>query len=99
MDKSSRSNSASKVEVRVDPESIIPYNKVEVAKTVRIRSVLSARLEYTGLVTGKQYVWKSAGDIQPVDVEDSENLLAKRIGGNGCCGTSKDANRLFEIAD
>lgn len=99
MDKSSRNRSTSEVasEVEVDPESIIPYNKVTVTKTEQLRSLLSARLEYTGQVSGKQYVWKSAGDIQTVDVEDSAILLAKRIGGNGCCGTSPDANRLFEL--
>jgi len=81
-------------EVKVDSESVLPYNK-EI--TVSLTSLLDARLEYTGLVTGKQYVWAKAGSTIEVSEYDSEILLAKRIGGNSCCGGSKDGTPIFQI--
>jgi hypothetical protein len=82
-------------EVKVDSGSKPLYNKKVVS--VLLRSLYDARLEYTGQATGKQYVWKSAGSIIPVDVEDSYVLLAKRIGGKSCCGNSKDGQAIFDI--
>jgi hypothetical protein len=112
MDKSTRNSVPSKLiekdveaeklgifdEVKVDSESKITYNQSTNPKTVSIQSVLSARLEYTGQVSGKQYVWNKAGDIVIVDVEDSETLLAKHIGNKLCCGNSQDMNKIFQIA-
>jgi hypothetical protein len=113
MDKSSRNSVPSKLEkpkieydkeaislgmIDVDSESKIAYNQSTNPATVAIQSVLGARLEYTGQVSGKQYVWNKAGDIVLVDAEDSEILLAKRIGGRLCCGNSQDINKIFQIA-
>ena len=107
MDKSSRNNKSGEVgqvasagyppEIQVDSESIVTYNKSTMS--VKIRSLLDARLEYTGQVSGKQYLWNKAGSVVLVDVEDSEILLAKHIGGRLCCGNSQDTNSIFEIAD
>lgn len=83
-----------KTEVKVDSESVVPYNKSKVS--VKIRSRFDARLEYTGQATGKRYVWNKAGSEVDVDVEDSEILLAKHIGDRLCCGNSPDVNRIFE---
>jgi hypothetical protein len=83
-------------EVKVDSESNVPYTKSTVS--VKIRSLLDASLEYTGQVSGKQYRWNKAGSVVLVDAEDSEILLAKRIGGKLCCGNHPDTNRIFEIA-
>jgi hypothetical protein len=83
-------------EVKVDSESNVPYTKNTVS--VKIRSLLDASLEYTGQVSGKQYRWNKAGSVVLVDAEDSEILLAKRIGGKLCCGNHPDTNRIFEIA-
>ena len=87
-------------EVQVDSESNVPYTNIKAStETVIIRSLIEARLIYTGQVTGKQYTWNTAGSIVPVDTLDSETLLAKRVGGrNLCCGNSKDGNKMFEIA-
>ena len=96
MAKPSESGGAGKLEVKVDPESIPTYNSNIETKTVYIQSVFDARLLYTGQVSGKQYVWNKAGDICEVDMLDSEILLAKRMGGTGCCGNSnKDENKVF----
>ena len=81
------------VEIKVDSEPILPYNK-EIK--VRLVSLLDARLVYTGQVTGKQYEWIKAGSVIEVDAEDSEILLAKRIYGT-CCGNSPDGTPLFQI--
>jgi hypothetical protein len=83
-------------QVKVDSESNVPYTKSTVS--VKIRSLLDASLEYTGQVSGKQYRWNKAGSVVLVDAEDSEILLAKRIGGKLCCGNHPDTNRIFEIA-
>ena len=79
-------------EVMVDSESTMVYNS-----TVKLRSLVSARLEYTGQVTGKLYVWEQAGSIVEVDESDSGILLAKRRNNKRCCGNSKDGQALFEI--
>jgi hypothetical protein len=113
MDKSSRNSVSGKLEkskieydkeaislgmIDVDSESKITYNQSTNPVTVAIQSVIGARLEYTGQVSGKQYVWNKAGDIVIVDVEDSETLLAKHIGNKLCCGNSQDMNKIFQIA-
>ena len=84
-----------KTEVKVDSESKVPYTKSIVS--VKIRSLLDARLEYTGQATGKQYLWSKAGSVVLVDVEDSEILLAKHIGDKLCCGNSPETNKVFEL--
>ena len=81
-------------EVKVDSESVLPYNEVI---TVSITSLLDARLVYTGQVTGQQYEWKKAGSVVEVSVEDSEILLAKRIGRDSCCGNSTDGQAIFQL--
>ena len=84
-----------KTQVKVDSESKVTYTKSNVS--VKIRSLYDARLEYTGQVSGKQYLWNKAGSVVEVDVEDSEILLAKHIGNQLCCGNSQDMNRIFEL--
>ena len=93
-----------------DSESNSVYNEevteavkvVEVGKspkTMRLRSRRDARLLYTGQVTGKRYVWDSAGSVVEVDFLDGEILLAKKSNGKTCCGSSKGDNSVFEIAN
>lgn len=81
-------------EIKVDSESTMTYNERD---TVFLRSVYDARLEYTGQITGKQYIWNKAGSVVEVDAEDSKILLAKRIGIKSCCGNSKGGKPLFEL--
>ena len=93
-----------------DSESNSVYNEevteavkvVEVGKsqkTMKLRSRRDARLLYTGQVTGKRYVWDSAGSVVEVDFLDGEILLAKKSNGKTCCGSSKGDNSVFEIAN
>ena len=82
-----------KAKVSVDLGSTQVYNK-----TVRLRSRVSARLEYRGQETGKLYQWNKAGDVVEVEEADSGILLAKRRGTKSCCGNSKDGNAIFELA-
>lgn len=79
-------------DITVDLGSTIVYNK-----TVKLRSTLSARLEYRGQVSGKLYAWNQAGSIVEVDEADSGILLAKRRGQKTCCGNSKDGHAIFEL--
>lgn len=66
--------------------------------TKSLRSIYPAHLVITGPVSGKTYEWKKIGDVNDdVLVEDADLLLAKLIGGRGCCGASKEGNQLFEL--
>ena len=98
MDKSSGNSSTSELKrgLQVDSESNLTYN--DAINGVKLESLLSARLEYTGQVSGKQYIWNKAGSIVLVDVEDSVILLAKHIGNEMCCGNSRDINKIFQVA-
>lgn len=106
MDESSRNRSTSKLnttppiqsvgKVEVDSVSNVIYNK---KVTVKIQSLYDARLEYKGQVTGQLYTWNKAGSVVEVSAEDSEILLAKRMGGQLCCGNSRDTNKIFSIAN
>lgn len=63
---------------------------------IRIQSVFDAKLEYTGRVSGKSYIWAKAGAVQDVDEEDAPYLLSRRIGKTGCCGGVAGGNELFQ---
>ena len=98
MAKSGANNSVGKLstEVLVDSESTSDYNE---RIGVILRSLIDARLEYKGQETGKLYIWSKAGSTVEVDALDSEHLLAKRIGGRQCCGSSTSGNKVFEIVN
>lgn len=66
-------------------------------KEIVIESLIEAQLTYTGRVSGKQYVWKKAGDTVSVLEEDVPELLAKRLGGTPCCGNDPTGNKIFQI--
>lgn len=61
-----------------------------------VQSLVEARIIYTGNITGNVYEWPKAGFIVPVDSRDVPELLSKRIGSRGCCG-SQDGNKIFEL--
>ena len=69
---------------------------VTINQEVLVQSLLEAHLTYTGRSSGKQYEWLKAGDTVSVLVDDSEELLSKRLGGNPCCGNPM-GNKIFEI--
>lgn len=80
-----------KHQTKVD-EVVLPVT----IKEVKIESLIQAHLEYTGKVSGRQYVWNRAGDIILVDEADVPELLDKRLGKKTCCGNGE--NRIFQIA-
>jgi hypothetical protein len=51
-------------------------------------------LNYTGLVTGKLYIFNRGGSIQDVDIKDAEMML-KRTEQPSCCGSV--STPYFEI--
>lgn len=63
---------------------------------VAIQSQFPAHLKYIGL-SGKEYNWKTAGDIVYVYEEDVPVLLSKRIGRNSCCGVRSEGNFPFRL--
>jgi hypothetical protein len=62
--------------------------------TVRIMLMRDVLLNYTGLVTGKLYIFNRGGSIQDVDIKDAEIML-KRVEQQSCCGST--STPYFEI--
>lgn len=79
------------VVVEKQPEPII--NTV-----IKIRSLIDAHLIYDGRESGQRYEWTRAGAIIEVDEQDVPELLAKRLGGQTCCG-NRDGNKIFELIE
>lgn len=71
--------------------------KSTINKTQKIQSLIEGKVLYTGRVSGKQYEWLQSGAVVMVDEEDVPELLSKRLGGNLCCGGSRDGNLIFEV--
>lgn len=62
---------------------------------VMVRSLIEAKLQYYGSVSGKLYEWSKAGQAVPVLDEDVPELLAKQRGKKRCCGESN--KKIFEL--
>lgn len=80
---------------RVDLSEELVEEEKEVVKsqqseTVAIVSMRNMKINYTGPVTKKLYVFDGAGAVVNVDVKDAEIMLAKR-GGKCCPGGSGPA--------
>ncbi len=76
--------------VKVSDEETSPSPSREAPKapeTVRIVLLRDLKLNYTGPVTEKLYVFSGGGSVLDVDVKDAEIMLAKR-GGKCCPGGS-----------
>ncbi len=84
----------SRIKKKAIVEETVPT--VTINQEVLVQSLLEAHLFYTGKVSGRQYEWLKAGDTVMVLVDDSEELLSKRLGGNPCCGNPV-GNKIFEI--
>lgn len=65
--------------------------------SVKLQSLVDARLLYDGRVSGKHYEWQRAGSIQAVDAVDAPDLLSKHIKTQSCCSGSDSA--VFQIID
>ena len=74
-----------------------PTPKVYNTSSVKLQSLMDARLLYDGLVTGKHYEWIRAGSIVDVDSKDALYLLSKRIKTQSCCSGSDVA--VFQKID
>ena len=65
-------------------------------QTVSIRSMVDAKVKVTGAVTGKEYIWPSAGAVRhDIDIRDKDEILNKKR-GRTCCGTATSKS-LFEL--
>lgn len=86
---------ASKLKSQVAKKQPSAYNP----NTKSLRSIYDAHLKITGPITGTLYEWLKPGDVvYDIPDEDADLLLAKRIGGKGCCGGKQEGNQLFELA-
>lgn len=65
--------------------------------SVKLQSMVDARLLYDGRTSGKHYEWQRAGSVQVVDVLDAPDLLSKRIKTQSCCSGSDVA--VFQQVD
>jgi hypothetical protein len=72
--------------------------KIQLPVDVKIQSLIDAHLLYDGKVSQRHYEWTGAGAIVSVDERDVPELLAKRLGGNTCCGGNRDGNQIFQLA-
>lgn len=64
---------------------------VETVKIMLMRDII---LNYTGLITGRLYIFNRGGSIQDVDIKDAEIML-KRTEQASCCGSV--STPYFEI--
>lgn len=66
----------------------------EEPETVKIMLMHDVILNYTGIVTGKLYIFNRGGSTNDVDKRDAEIML-KRIEQQSCCGSI--STPYFEI--
>jgi len=79
-------------EEKVEEEKV----KLQQSETVSIVLLRDMKVNYTGPVTEKLYVFNGAGAVLDVDKEDAEIMLAKR-GGNCCPGGSGPAPYFSKV--
>lgn len=79
-------------EVTVEQPAPKTYNS-----SVKLQSMVDARLLYDGRTSGKHYEWQRAGSVQVVDDLDAPDLLSKRIKTQSCCSGSDVA--VFQQVD
>lgn len=65
----------------------VKESKSQSSETIRLVLLKDLKLNYTGPVTEKLYVFAGGGAVVDVDAEDAEIMLAKR-GGKCCPGGS-----------
>lgn len=78
-------------------EQVVKTPAPAIIETVKLQSMMDARLSYDGLVTGKHYEWAKAGSVVAVDADDAPALLEKRIVAQSCCNGSNNA--VFQKVD
>ncbi len=65
----------------------------EPPETIRLVLLRDLKLNYTGPITKKLYVFSGGGSVLPIDVEDAEIMLAKR--GGQCCPSGSGPQPYF----
>ena len=90
IDKSERLDDEDTEEMIVEEKEIKPRQ----IETVKIISQRNMKINYTGKVSGKLYVFDGAGAVVNVNVEDADIMLAKR-GGQCCEGSSSGPAPYF----
>lgn len=68
--------------------------KAQQSETIKIVSLRNMKINYTGKVSGKLYVFNGAGAVVDVDVEDAEIMVNKQ-GGQCCQGTASGPSKYF----
>ncbi len=82
--------------VEISDEEISPSPSEEAPKapeTVRLVLLRNVKLNYTGPVTGKLYVFDGGGSVLPIDVEDAQIMLDKH--GGQCCPSGSGPTPYF----
>lgn len=78
--------------------AVAPIEIVQVeVSTVKVRSLLDARIRVTGSYSSREYVFPQAGSVLDVETEDVESLL-KRRQSKGCCGGG-GGGAIFELVE
>jgi len=91
--------SEAKLEPKIEVVKSSQQTTINIVNTVAIRLIYESKMRYESPITGKSYTWNRIGDVVPVDTEDSDYLLSKRIGGDSCCGGfSQSGNKVFDLA-
>jgi hypothetical protein len=65
---------------------LVELPEEEVSETVKVMLMHDVILNYTGVFTGKLYVFNRGGSTQDVDTKDAEIML-KRKEQRSCCGS------------
>jgi hypothetical protein len=84
-----------KVKETVEKEEPVSYTRKQI-DTVSIVSLLDAKVQVTGTVTGTKYEFAKAGTVVAVDKLDANELLNKKK-GNACCG-GQSGKPIFQLA-
>ncbi len=82
--------------IEISDEEVSPSPSEEAPKaseTVRLVLLRNLKLNYTGPITGKLYVFSGGGSVLPIDVEDAQIMLAKH--GGQCCPNGSGPTPYF----
>jgi hypothetical protein len=72
-------------------------SKPKAPETIRLIMLRNLKLNYTGPVTGKLYVFNGGGSVLDVDERDAQIMMAKR--GGDCCPSGSGPQPYFAIEE
>lgn len=80
---------------KLDTKSVVEVKAEKaVSDTVLLKITIETIYKVRGAITGTEYIWRGAGDIQPVDSADAKGFLAKYL-RRGCCGAGTLTKPVF----